>query len=103
MRNVIFAINITLDGCCDHTKGIADDELLDHYTQFLREATYRSLGVKPRDISTVTAQFLYGTEVCPVIPCWERHSPSIRESRLSQSQSRLDRLVRHRHVPRFAG
>ena len=37
MRNLIFAINITLDGCCDHTKTIADDELLDHYTQLLRE------------------------------------------------------------------
>ena len=28
---------MTLDGCCDHTKGIADDELLDHYTQLLGE------------------------------------------------------------------
>src|SRR5271155_2760720 len=38
MRNVIFAINITLDGCCDHTKTIADEELLEHYTQLLRDA-----------------------------------------------------------------
>jgi dihydrofolate reductase len=37
MRNLIFAINITLDGCCDHTKTIADEELLDHYTQLLRD------------------------------------------------------------------
>jgi dihydrofolate reductase len=37
MRNLIFAINITLDGCCDHTKTIADEELLDHYTQLIRE------------------------------------------------------------------
>jgi len=37
MRNLIYAINVTLDGCCDHTKGIADDELLDHYTQLLGE------------------------------------------------------------------
>ena len=35
MRNVIYAINITLDGCCDHTKGIADDELLEYYTHLL--------------------------------------------------------------------
>jgi dihydrofolate reductase len=35
MRNLIYAINITLDGCCDHTKTIADEELLDHYTQLL--------------------------------------------------------------------
>jgi dihydrofolate reductase len=38
MRNVIFAINITLDGCCDHTKTIADEELLEHYTLLLRDA-----------------------------------------------------------------
>src|SRR5215467_3274577 len=37
MRNVIFAINLTLDGCCDHTKAIADAELLEHYTQLLQE------------------------------------------------------------------
>ena len=39
MRNVIYAINLTLDGCCDHTKTIApDDSLLDYYTQLLRDA-----------------------------------------------------------------
>jgi dihydrofolate reductase len=38
MRNVIYAINITLDGCCDHTKQIANDEILEYYTQLLRDA-----------------------------------------------------------------
>jgi dihydrofolate reductase len=37
MRNVIFAINITLDGCCDHTKQIADDETHEYFTDLLRE------------------------------------------------------------------
>ncbi len=37
MRNVIFAINITLDGCCDHTKQIADEEALEHSTHLLQE------------------------------------------------------------------
>ena len=35
MRKLIFAINLTLDGCCDHTKGIADEELHDFYTKLL--------------------------------------------------------------------
>jgi dihydrofolate reductase len=35
MRKLVFAINLTLDGCCDHTKGIADEELHDFYTQVL--------------------------------------------------------------------
>jgi hypothetical protein len=30
MRNVIFAINVTLDGCCDHTNTIADEEILEY-------------------------------------------------------------------------
>lgn len=37
MRNVIFAINITADGCVDHTKGVADDETHEYFTDLLRE------------------------------------------------------------------
>ena len=37
MRNVIYAINITLDGCCDHTKFNPDEDLLEHYTQLIRD------------------------------------------------------------------
>ncbi len=36
MRKVIYAINITLDGCCDHTKMIPDEELLEYSTHLLR-------------------------------------------------------------------
>lgn len=32
MGLLTFAMNLTLDGCCDHTAGIADDELHDHFT-----------------------------------------------------------------------
>jgi dihydrofolate reductase len=38
MRKLIFGINLTLDGCCDHTKVIADEELHDFYTQLLLDA-----------------------------------------------------------------
>ena len=44
MRKLIYAINVTLDGCVDHTKQISDDELLDHYTQLLREADLQVFG-----------------------------------------------------------
>jgi dihydrofolate reductase len=37
MRKLIFAINITLDGCCDHTKMIADEEILEHFTRMMRD------------------------------------------------------------------
>jgi len=37
MRNMIFAINITLDGCVDHTRQVADDETHEYFTDLLRE------------------------------------------------------------------
>ena len=39
MRNVTYAINLTVDGCCDHTKFKPPDdgEVLEHYTQLLRD------------------------------------------------------------------
>jgi dihydrofolate reductase len=37
VRKLIFAINITLDGCCDHTKQVADDETHEYFTHLLRE------------------------------------------------------------------
>jgi dihydrofolate reductase len=38
MRKLIFAINLTLDGCCDHTKGTGDEELHEYYAQLLRDS-----------------------------------------------------------------
>jgi len=37
MRKLIAAMNMTLDGYCDHTVGIADDEIHQHYTDLLNE------------------------------------------------------------------
>ncbi len=37
MRKLIFAINITLDGCVDHTKQVADDETHEYFTDLVRE------------------------------------------------------------------
>lgn len=38
MRKLIAAINMTLDGFCDHTAMIADDEVHQHYNDLLRNA-----------------------------------------------------------------
>ncbi|OQP60619.1 hypothetical protein A3860_32925 [Niastella vici] len=38
MRNVIFAINTTLDGFCDHTKFNPDEETMAYFTQLTRDA-----------------------------------------------------------------
>jgi dihydrofolate reductase len=38
MRKLIAAINMTLDGFCDHTAVIADEELHQHYSELLSNA-----------------------------------------------------------------
>ena len=50
MRNVIFAINITLDGCCDHTKQLADEESFGYFTQLTREADLQVFGRKTYEL-----------------------------------------------------
>jgi dihydrofolate reductase len=37
MRNVIYAINLTLDGCCDHTKFNPDEETFAYFIRLLRD------------------------------------------------------------------
>ncbi|HVM89877.1 MAG TPA: dihydrofolate reductase family protein [Puia sp.] len=38
MRNLVYAINLTIDGCCDHTQvGIPSDDLYDHYVRLVQD------------------------------------------------------------------
>jgi dihydrofolate reductase len=46
MRNVIFAINTTLDGCVDHTKQSVDEETLEYFTHLTREVDLQVFGRK---------------------------------------------------------
>ena len=50
MRNVIFAINITLDGCVDHTKQFVDEETLEYFTQLTREVDLQVFGRKTYEL-----------------------------------------------------
>ncbi|WP_342375544.1 dihydrofolate reductase family protein [Myxococcus stipitatus] len=38
MSILTFGLNLTLDGCIDHTQGIADDELHDYWTQRMEQS-----------------------------------------------------------------
>lgn len=46
MRNVIFSINITLDGCCDHTKGNGYEDVHEYFADLLRGADVLVYGRK---------------------------------------------------------
>jgi dihydrofolate reductase len=46
MRKLIFAINLTLDGCVDHTKQFVDEEKLEYFTHLAREVDLQVFGRK---------------------------------------------------------
>jgi dihydrofolate reductase len=55
LRKLIYAINTTIDGCCDHTKFIPDEETFAYVTQLTRDA----------------GTFLYGRKTYQLmIPYW---------------------------------
>src|SRR5215203_539342 len=66
MRKVIAAFNMTLDGVCDHTAGIASEELHQHYSELLNNA-----GV-----------ILYGRTTYGLMQFWQTllHNPSGKKS-----------------------
>src|ERR1700738_3767645 len=38
MSKLIYTINVTIDGCCDHTKMVPDEEVLGYGAQLVRDA-----------------------------------------------------------------
>jgi dihydrofolate reductase len=55
MRNLIYAINLSIDGCCDHTKFRPDEETFEYFIQLVRE----------------TDTFLYGRKTYELmVPYW---------------------------------
>jgi dihydrofolate reductase len=46
MRNLIFAINLSLDGCCDHTKLNGDEEVHEYFTNLMRDVDLLVYGRK---------------------------------------------------------
>jgi dihydrofolate reductase len=38
MRNVVYSTNISIDGCCDHTFAVPDEELMTFFTGLIQDA-----------------------------------------------------------------
>jgi dihydrofolate reductase len=71
MRNVIFAINITLDGCCDHTKFNPDEETFGYFTHLTRDAD----------------TFLYGRKTYQLmVPYW----PDVAKNHSGQTKAEIE-------------
>ena len=68
MRKLIYAINLTLDGCCDHTKGIAGEDVHEFFTELLHTAD----------------TFLYGRKTYELmVPFW----PDVAKSNAAETKS----------------
>lgn len=50
MRKIIYGINVSLDGCCDHTKLTADDEIHEYYTHLMRDIDLLVFGRKTYEL-----------------------------------------------------
>jgi dihydrofolate reductase len=71
MRNVIFAINITLDGCCDHTTFNPDEETFEYFTHLTRDAD----------------TFLYGRKTYQLmVPYW----PDVAKNHSGQTKAEIE-------------
>jgi dihydrofolate reductase len=82
MRNVIYAINITLDGCCDHTKMSGGDEILEHFTHLIQDADL----------------FVYGRKTYQLmVPYWpdiaKNHSGTKAEIEFARTFDSMNKLV----------
>ena len=71
MRKLIYAINATLDGRCEHTQVIADAEVHDYYTHLVRESD----------------AFVYGRKTYELmVPYW----PDVAKAPAGQSRAEIE-------------
>ncbi|PSL45443.1 dihydrofolate reductase [Chitinophaga niastensis] len=89
MRKLIYAINLTIDGCFDHTKVIGDEAMLEYWTHVLREADLLVYG-------RITYQLM--------VPYWpdvaKNHSMAKAENDFADTFDSLDKVVFSRSLER---
>lgn len=71
MRKLIFSTNITIDGCCDHTKGDPSEEVLEYFAHVVRNADVLVYGRKTYQL---------------MVPFW----PDVAKSRSGQTKAMND-------------
>lgn len=68
MRKVVFGINITVDGCCDHTKGTGYEDIHTYFTDLMRDGDLLVYGRKTYQL---------------MVPYW----PEVAKSRSGETQA----------------
>jgi dihydrofolate reductase len=82
MSNLIFAIGVSIDGCCDHAKFNPDDEVLDYFTGLTREADVLVYGRKTYEL---------------MVPYW----PDVAKNQSGQSKGAIEFAQAFVSVPRI--
>src|SRR5437773_9237063 len=78
MRKLVYAINTTLDGCCDHTKFGPDEETFPYFTQLTRDAD----------------TFLYGRKTYQLmVPYWPDVAKEDPSDEFAQAFDAVDKIV----------
>jgi len=78
MRKVIFAINMSLDGCVDHTKFFPDEETFAYFTQLTRDA----------------GTFLYGRKTYELmVPYWPDAAKEDPSDEFAQAFNAVEKIV----------
>jgi dihydrofolate reductase len=82
MSNLVFAINISADGCCDHTAFNPGDDVLDYFTRLTREADVQLYGRKTYEL---------------MVPYW----PDVAKNPAGQSPGELEFAQAFISIPRM--
>jgi dihydrofolate reductase len=78
MRNLIFAINTSLDGCCDHTKFYPSEDTFAYFTQLTRDAD----------------TFVYGRKTYELmIPYWPDVAKDDPADEFAQAFDAVDKII----------
>lgn len=82
MRKVIYGINVTIDGCCDHTKFFAGEDIHEYFTQLMQDVDLIVYGRKTYEL---------------MVPFWPdvaiKQSMTKAENEFAQTFDTIDKLV----------
>lgn len=92
MRNIIYGINLTMDGCCDHTQSSGGEEILRYFTDLMRDVDLIIYGRKTYQL---------------MVPYWpdvaKKQSGTKAENEFAQTFNAIDKVVCSRSLDSFEG
>jgi len=92
MRNIIYGINLTADGCCDHTQSSGSEEIHEYFTDLMRDVDLIIYGRKTYQL---------------MVPYWpdvaKNKSGTKTENEFAQTFDAIEKIVCSRSSNSFEG